>query len=29
MGDVSQFIKLLKQRFSVWFNKSHQRYGRP
>jgi putative transposase len=27
MGDVSQFMKLLKQRFSVWFNRSHQRYG--
>ena len=27
MGDVSQFMKLLKQRFSVWYNKSHDRYG--
>ena len=27
MGDVSQFMKLLKQRFSVWYNKSHHRYG--
>jgi REP element-mobilizing transposase RayT len=27
MGDVSQFMKLLKQRFSIWFNKSHQRFG--
>jgi putative transposase len=27
MGDVSVFMKLLKQRFSVWFNKSHQRFG--
>jgi len=27
MGDVSQFMKLLKQRFSVWFNRSHNRYG--
>ncbi len=27
MGDVSQFMKLVKQRFSVWFNKSHRRYG--
>jgi REP element-mobilizing transposase RayT len=27
MGDVSQFMKLLKQRFSVWYNRSHQRYG--
>ncbi len=27
MDDVSQFMKLLKQRFSIWFNKSHQRFG--
>ena len=27
MGDVSQIMKLVKQRFSIWFNKSHQRYG--
>ncbi len=27
MGDVSQFMKLLKQRFSIWFNKTHQRFG--
>ena len=27
MGDVSSFMKLLKQRFSIWFNKTHQRYG--
>jgi putative transposase len=27
MGDVSQFMKLLKQRFSTWFNKTHRRYG--
>ena len=27
MGDVSQFMKLLKQRFSVWYNRSHDRYG--
>ncbi len=27
MGDVSQFMKLVKQRFAIWFNKSHQRYG--
>jgi REP-associated tyrosine transposase len=27
MGDVSQFMKLLKQRFSIWFNKSHGRFG--
>ena len=27
MGDVSQFMKLLKQRFSIWFNRTHDRYG--
>jgi hypothetical protein len=27
MGDVSQFMKLLKQRFSIWFNKTHNRFG--
>lgn len=27
MGDVSQFMKLVKQRFSVWYNRSHNRYG--
>ena len=27
MGDVSQFMRTLKQRFSIWFNKSHNRYG--
>jgi REP element-mobilizing transposase RayT len=27
MGDVSAFMKSLKQRFSTWFNKSHERYG--
>jgi REP element-mobilizing transposase RayT len=27
MGDVSQFMKLLKQRFSIWFNKNHRRFG--
>ena len=27
MGDVSQYMKLLKQRFSIWFNKSHKRFG--
>ena len=27
MGDVSAFMKLVKQRFSTWYNKSHQRYG--
>ena len=27
MGDVSNFMKLLKQRFAIWFNKDHRRYG--
>jgi len=27
MGDVSAFMKTLKQRFSTWFNKTHKRYG--
>jgi putative transposase len=27
MGDVSMYMKLLKQRFTRWFNKSHQRFG--
>ncbi|MEO6006129.1 MAG: transposase [Opitutus sp.] len=27
MGDVSQYMKLVKQRFSIWFNKSHRRIG--
>jgi REP element-mobilizing transposase RayT len=27
MGDVSQFMKLLKQRFAIWFNRAHNRYG--
>ncbi|MBK9989659.1 MAG: transposase [Verrucomicrobia bacterium] len=27
MGDVSAFMKLVKQRFATWFNKSHNRYG--
>jgi len=27
MSDVSQFMKTVKQRFSVWFNYNHQRYG--
>ncbi len=27
MGDVSEYMKTVKQRFTVWFNKSHQRYG--
>ena len=27
MSDVSEFMKAVKQRFSVWYNRSHQRYG--
>jgi putative transposase len=27
MNDVSVFMKELKQRFSVWYNKSHNRFG--
>jgi hypothetical protein len=27
MGDISQYMKALKQRFSVWYNRSHQRTG--
>lgn len=27
MGDVSAFMKTLKQRFSMWFNKTYERYG--
>lgn len=27
MGDLSSFMRLAKQRFSTWFNRSHSRYG--
>lgn len=27
MGDVSEYMKTVKQRFTIWFNKSHQRFG--
>ena len=27
MGDVSEFMKTLKQRFSIWFNQNHDRFG--
>lgn len=27
MGDVSHFMKTLKQRFSVWYNRNHERFG--
>jgi hypothetical protein len=27
MGDVSGFMKLVKQRFSIWYNRHHERVG--
>ena len=27
MGDVSVFMKMLKQRFSIWYNRSTERFG--
>ena len=27
MCDLSQYMKLLKQRFSIWFNRTHERQG--
>ena len=27
MNDVSQFMKLVKERFSIWYNKRHNRFG--
>ncbi len=27
MEDLSAFMKLLKQRFTLWFNRTHDRYG--
>jgi putative transposase len=27
MGDLSPFMRLVKQRFSTWFNRCHNRYG--
>jgi hypothetical protein len=27
MGDISAFMQTLKQRFSVWYNHTHRRYG--
>jgi len=27
MGDVSQYMKMLKQRFTTWYNRTHNRYG--
>ncbi len=27
MGDVSEYMKTLKQRYSVWYNRTHERFG--
>ena len=27
MGDVSEFMRTLKQRFSIWYNKNNNRFG--
>jgi len=27
MGEVSQYMKLLKQRFTTWYNRTHSRFG--
>ncbi len=27
MNDISEYMKALKQRFSVWYNRNHERYG--
>ena len=27
MGSVSEFMRTVKQRFSIWYNKSHERFG--
>lgn len=27
MGDISQFMKIVKQRFTAWFNRVHRRTG--
>lgn len=27
MGDVSKFMKALKQRFSIWYNRKNERFG--
>jgi putative transposase len=27
MGDLSAFMKLVKQRFAIWLNKTHERFG--
>jgi putative transposase len=27
MGDISPYLQLLKQRYSIWFNRTHGRFG--
>jgi putative transposase len=27
MGDLSPYMQILKERFTIWFNKTHDRYG--
>lgn len=27
MSDISEYMKLLKQRFSIWYNQRHRRFG--
>lgn len=27
MSDISEYMKLLKQRFSIWYNRAHDRFG--
>jgi hypothetical protein len=27
MGNISEYMKAVKQRFSIWYNRSHERYG--
>jgi REP element-mobilizing transposase RayT len=27
MGDISSFVQIVKQRFSIWFNHAHDRFG--
>jgi REP element-mobilizing transposase RayT len=27
MGNISEFMKTVKQRFSIWFNQNHKRFG--
>lgn len=27
MGDISAYMKLLKQRYSIWYNQTHSRFG--